>query len=185
MAQNGLFAHVYGAEITYNNKFHFLPGIWRNLGIYSNYTYTASEAFINERVTVEKLDEVFIYGSDGNGFVYTNNNQEKLTLPGQAKHSVNLGLFYDSKKLFIQAILNYHDDFLNELGQEKTFDTYYGAAARVDLTADYRFKQGWNMFLQANNLTNTPLTMYLGSPDLLKQQEYYSWWVRFGIRHQW
>jgi TonB-dependent receptor len=185
MAQNGLFAHVYGAEITYNNKFHFLPGIWRNLGIYSNYTYTASEAFINERVTVEKLDEVFIYGSSGNGFVYTNNNQEKLTLPGQAKHSVNLGLFYDSKKLFIQAILNYHDDFLNELGQENTFDTYYGAATRIDLTADYRFKQGWNMFLQANNLTNTPLTMYLGSPDLLKQKEYYSWWFRFGIRHQW
>lgn len=184
MAQNGLFAHVYGAEITYNSKFNFLPGFWSNFGIYSNYTYTASEAYVNERVSVEKLDEVFIYGSDGTGFLYSNNNREKLTLPGQAQHSLNIGLFYDVKQLFVQAVLNYHDDFLTELGQEKTFDTYYGQATRIDVTADYRFKYGWNIFLQSNNITNTPLTMYLGSPDLLKQQEFYSWWVRLGIRHQ-
>ena len=185
MAQNGLFAHVYGAEITYNSKFNFLSGEWRNFGVYSNYTYTASEAYINERVAVEKLDEVFVYGSDGKGFLYSNDNREKLTLPGQAKHSLNIGLFYDARNLFVQAILNYHDDFLTELGQEKTFDIYYGKALRVDMNADYRFKKGWNIFLQSNNITNTPLTMYLGSPNLLKQQEYYSWWVRMGIRHQW
>ena len=185
MAQNGLFAHVYGAELTLNKKFSFFKGFWSNFGVYSKYTFTASDAYINERVPVEKLDEVFIYGTDGKGFTYQNNNKERIPLPGQAKHTLNFGIFYDSKDLFMQAVLNYHDNFLVELGQEPTFDIYYGSAARVDLMADYRMNEHWNVFFQGNNLLNTPLMMYLSNENLLKQQEYYSWWLRLGIRNRW
>jgi TonB-dependent receptor len=184
MAQNGLFAHVYGAELSFNRKFSFLPGKLKDFGIYSNYTFTASDAYINERVTVEKLDEVFIYGVDGTDFTYQNQNREKITLPGQAKHTLNLGLFYDGPKLFVQLVMNYQDAFLLELGQEPSFDLYYGQNFRLDAVLDYRFANNWNLFFQANNLTNAPLMMYLGNENYLKQQEFYSYWFRTGVRFQ-
>ncbi len=184
MSQNGLFAHVYGFEFTLNRKFDFLPGKFSNFGIYSNYTFTASDAYINERVPVEKLDEVFIYGADGTGFTYQNSNRERISLPGQAPHTLNLGLFYDDSRLFCQFVVNYQDNFLLELGQESTFDLYYASNFRLDFLADYRFNKYWNCFVQANNLTNTPLMMYLGNKNYLKQQEFYSFWFRAGLRFQ-
>lgn len=184
MAQNGLFAHVYGAEISFNRKLTFLPSVFSNLGIYSNYTFTASDAYINERVPVEKLDEVFIYGADGNGFTYQNSNRERITLPGQAMHTLNFGLFYDVKRIFAQVVMNYQDNFLLQLGQEKTFDLYYASNFRLDALLDFRYNDKWNFFFQANNLTNAPLMMYLGSKDYLKQQEFYSFWFRAGVRFQ-
>jgi len=41
---NGNKASVYGAELQAQAKFDFLPGFFGNFGIYSNYTYTYSEA---------------------------------------------------------------------------------------------------------------------------------------------
>lgn len=182
MAQNGLFANVYGGEISFNRKFTSLGGVFSNFGIYSNYTYTASAAYINERVPVEKLDEVFIYGVDGSGFTYQNINKERITLPGQAKHVINLGLFYDSKRLFTQLIVNFQDKFLLELGQEKTFDTYYAHQWRLDFLSEYHITKYTSGFVQINNINNSPLMMYLGNRDYLKQQEYYSSWGRLGVR---
>jgi outer membrane receptor protein involved in Fe transport len=80
--------------------------------------------------------------------------------------------------------MNYQDAFLLELGQEPSFDLYYGQNFRLDAVLDYRFANNWNLFFQANNLTNAPLMMYLGNENYLKQQEFYSYWFRTGVRFQ-
>ena len=37
-------------------------------------------------------------------------------------------------------------------------------------------------FANVLNLTNTPLRKYLGNPDVVQMQEFYSWGIRAGIR---
>ena len=183
MANNGNKAYVYGFEVNANFKFKFFDNFLSNFGLYSNYTYTHSDAYIQERTPVESLDEVFIYNpGGGNQFVTESGNQEVIPLPGQAPHSLNLALFYDKKQLFIKLASNYQSAFLHELGQEPDFDVYYDQAFRLDFTADYRITKHIGVFVQALNLTDTPLKLYMGEPDRLKQQEYYSWSARAGIR---
>lgn len=182
MATNGDYAEVAGAELNFNYKFTFLPKFWRNFGVYSNYTYTYSRALIAKRVQVENLDEVFIYGGSDNGFVTTTDEKEEISLPGQAAHSMNFALFFDSKKLYAKLSANYQSAFLSELGQEKDFDVYYDESLRLDFSADYMITDNIKVFAQVLNLTNTPLKYYMGSEDIVKQQEYYSWSSRFGFR---
>ncbi len=66
-----------GAEISWNQQFFRLPGIWQHFGVYFNYTYTWSEATVRR-----------------------NNKNERIQLPGQSPHAANLALFFDSKKLY-------------------------------------------------------------------------------------
>ena len=182
IATNGESAKVAGVEINLNYKLTFLPSFLRNFGIYSNYTYTWSEAKIQERQSVEKLDEVFIYQGSGNNFVTTTGSSEMIPLPGQAKHSVNFAVFYDTKKFYAKISANYNSAFLTELGQEKDFDIYNDESLHIDFTSDYRITKNMRVFAQVLNITNTPLRFYMGQPDRVKQHEYYSWTSRVGIR---
>jgi TonB-dependent receptor len=184
MAQNGIKAFVYGAEINNNVKFSFLPSFLGNFGIYMNYTYTYSEAYINKRVETKDLDEVFVYGTDGGGFYLETEEEEMIPLPGQARHTANVALFYDAKRLYAKISSNFHDAFLLELGQEPDFDLYYDRAFHLDFSADYMLGEHFNIFLDMINLTNAPLRMYMGDPGRTKQQEYYSFWGRIGFRYK-
>jgi len=182
MANNGLFANVMGIELTANIKFSKLPKNWRHFGILSNYTFTLSEAFINQRLPIERLDQVFIYGTDGKGFLLNNNQREKITLPGQSPHTANFSLFYDHPKFYAKLSANYQDRFLNELGAENELDVFYDRQFHLDFLADYVLNPQIKCFIQINNITNQPLRYYLGNPSLTKQYEFYSWWGRIGLK---
>lgn len=182
MAQNGLEAFVYGAEVNSNVKFSFLPGFLGNFGVYFNYTYTYSEAYINKRVETENLDNVFIYDGGDGEFVLDSDETEMIPLPGQAMHTANLALFYDADRFYAKLAGNFHDAFLIELGQEKAFDEYYDRAFHLDFSADYRLNDRFNIFVDLVNITDAPLKIYMGKPDIVKQQEYYSFWGRIGMK---
>lgn len=181
-AVNGNRAFVYGAEFQYQTKFGFLPGIWRNFGIYSNYTYTYSEASMLKRQPANYTDAVVVFGEDDLDLSLLSGEQEKISLPGQARHTANLALFYDARKLFVRLTANYHDAFLYQLGADKDLDEYYDEEFRLDLTTNYDLRKYLNVFVDVINLTNTPQRFYLGSPDRIKKQEFYSWWCRAGIK---
>lgn len=181
-AVNGDKAFVYGAELQWQSKFDFLPGFLGNFGIYSNYTYTYSEALIPKRLPANYTDAVVIFGEDDVEIVNPTGEQEKISFPGQARHTANLALFYDAKKLFVRLTANYHDAFLYQLGADKDLDEYYDKEFRLDFTANYDLTRNLNAFVDIINITNTPLRYYLGTPDRIKQQEFYSWWGRVGVK---
>lgn len=181
-AVNGVKASVYGAELQLQAKFDFLPGILSNFGIYSNYTFTHSEAFIDKRLPANYTDAVVIFGEDDVEIFNPSGEKETITLPGQARHTANVALFYDAKKLFVRLTANYHDAFLYQLGADKDLDEYYDEEFRLDFTANYDLTRNLNAFVDIINITNTPLRYYLGTPDRIKQQEFYSWWGRVGVK---
>lgn len=185
MANNGLQAYVWGGEVNGNFKFKFLGKGWSNFGLYTNYTFTYSEASINQRVPVEDLSEVFTFDPQGGSdFVNGSEDVEIISMPGQAAHTFNLALFYDTKKFYAKISSTYQSAFLDELGQEADFDVYYDQSFFLDFSADYRFTSKARVFIQAINLTNSPLKYYMGTKDQVQQQEFYSWSARIGFRIQ-
>ncbi len=181
-AFNGDVASVYGAELVSHFKMPFLPGFMKNLGVYLNYTYTLSEAFINKRYPANEVTNVLIFGEDNSGSFSSGEEKEMITLPGQAKHTTNLALFYETDKFYVKITANYHDAFLYSIGVDPDLDVYYDEAWHLDLTANYKLSDHFTIFTDFVNLTNAPLKYYLGTPDRVQQQEYYSWWGRIGLR---
>lgn len=159
-AQNGLDAKVAGAEFNWNQQFYQLPGIWKHFGVYFNYTFTMSAATIASR----------------------DQQQESLALPGQSPHTLNLALFFDTKKWYAKISANYNDTFLDELGIKNTWDVYYYRNLHIDYNMSFDINRYVQLYANATNLTNTPLKYYIGSPERIKQQEYYSWVIRTGCR---
>ena len=181
-AINGNQADVYGLELQSQFNFTFLPGFLSNFGLYANYTFTESEALINERIPANYSDAIVVFGDDDLSVFNSSDSQEKITLPGQAKHTTNIGLLYTSKKFYSRLIANYNDAFLFQLGADKDLDEYYDEAWRLDFTANYAVTPNFKIFVDVINLTNTPLKFYLGTPDQVQQQEFYSWWGRLGVK---
>ena len=181
-AINGLEAFVYGAEAQSQFKMEFLPGFLSDFGIYFNYTYTFSEAFIYERLPANYADAVVIFGEDDLSLFSSTDSQEKINLPGQAMHTSNIALFYDHEYFYAKISANYHDSFLYQLGADPDLDEYYAAAWHLDFTANYKITENAKVFVDVINLTNAPLKYYLGTPDRVLQQEYYSWWGRVGVK---
>jgi TonB-dependent receptor len=181
-AINGLQAKVYGAEIMAQFKLDFLPKPLSNLGFFINYTYTGSDARINKRLPANYTDAVVIFGQDDLSLFSDLTNTERITLPGQARHTANVSAFYETGKFYARLSANYQDAFLFSLGADADLDEYYDQALRLDFTANVSLGPHVKLFGDAINLTNAPLRYYLGEKDRLKLQEFYSWWARLGLK---
>ena len=181
-AMNGNEAFVYGAEVVSHFKLSFLPGFLSNFGLYMNYTYTYSEAYINKRWPANEISQIIIFGEDDTGTFGSDQEEEMIPMPGQAKHTANLALFFETNKFYSKITANYHDDFLYRLGADPDLDEYYDKAWHLDFTANYSVTKNLNVFVDFINLTNAPLKFYLGTPDRILKQEYYSWWGRVGVK---
>jgi TonB-dependent receptor len=180
---NGQEADVFGAEFQAQFKFDFLPGFLSNFGIFTNYTYTYSRAFLPQRVPANYAEAVIIDPlEDDLSQFFSEEEQEEIELPGQAEHTANVALFYDSRRFFARVTANYQDDFLVAIGPDADLDEYYDALLRFDFTTNYQISDQVTVFGDWINFTNAPLRYYLGTEDVIKQQEFYSWWSRIGVR---
>jgi len=165
-AQNGNDAQLTGVELVFQRKLSFLPGFLKYFNIYSNYTYTYSKATIQSReANNTKPDET-----------------EEIRLPGQATHVGNLALAYETSKLLIRVAANFNGEYLSEVGGTPDQDLYVSSRVQVDLNASYAVNNRFRLFAEFLNLTNQPFETYLGNKDLKAQREFYSFWMRAGLR---
>lgn len=179
---NGNKSFVFGTEIMAQSKFWFLPDIWKNFGLYMNYTFTYSEAYINKRFPANYTDAIVIFDDD-NLSLFTNDSvQERISLPGQSPNTTNLALFYESERLYVKFTANYHASFLNALGADSDLDEFYNKAWHLDFTANYFLAKNINIFVDLFNLTNAPLVYYVGIPERIEKKEFYSFSARIGFK---
>lgn len=163
--RNGADAKLFGFEFALQRQFDFLPGIFRNFGIYANYTYTYSEATFPS-----KWSNI---GTDS-----------KLKLPGTAPHTLNLALNYQSSTLNAGLAFNYSSAYLDpdELDFTPGLERYYDKVIYLDFNASYAFTTYFRLFVEANNLLNQPLRYYAGNSDRTYQAEYYDRRYSAGIK---
>ena len=161
-AQNTGEGSITGFEISLQRQLDFLPGIWKGVGVYLNYTNLTS-------------DVTGIANEDGDV-------RDDIDLPGTANHMFNGSLSFETKKLVVRASVNYSSDYIDEVGGNSFEDRYYDEQFFLDLNASYAVTPKWRVFGEANNLTNQPLRYYQGQQIRTMQSEFYGPKYNFGVK---
>ncbi|WP_219292682.1 TonB-dependent receptor [Arthrospiribacter ruber] len=167
--QNGDGASIVGVEIAWQQKLSFLPGILKDFGVYSNYTYAVSEANVSEP------------------------EFRTVTLPLQPKHIFNAALQFDKGGFSAQLSYNWRDTWLHEVGastnlpsieqnQEIFMDRFFQGFSQLDFNASQKITGNWNAFINLNNLTNSSHIHYFGRPIYPYRNSFHGWWGMMGLR---
>ena len=171
--QNAQYANVAGFEANVSTKFNRLKSIFKYFGVAANYSYTWSALKVEGRTKLQAL-------------------------PRQSPNVFNFALFFESPRLNVRVAANYKDPFLFELNlyaitdpdtdqrvvvhQDNDFDMFVGRSFSLDGSISYKLNDHFVVFAEANNLTNTPYTIYRGRPERPVKTEYYSIRAIAGIR---
>ncbi len=161
-AQNGEDASLFGFEVAYQQNLAFLPGFLKGFSIYSNYTFTNSNANIQSREN--------------------DNQEEEIRLPGQAKHVGNFSIGYDLKRFNFRVSANFNGEYISEIGEDVDEDVYVKDRVQFDATATVTITPKLRFFAEFLNITNQPFEVYQGTEDRYIQREFYSWWTRVGLK---
>ena len=157
--ENGGTADLYGFEVALQRQLDFLPGIWKGLGIYVNYTFTDSKTS----------------GVEGR-------ENDNLKLPGTARNMFNASLSFETAKLVVRTSLNFASDYIDELGGSAFNDIFYDRQTFLDVNASYAITPSLRIFAEANNLTNQPLRYYQGIRARTSQEEFYNARFNLGLK---
>jgi TonB-dependent receptor len=158
---NGGNATIFGFEAAAQRQLDFLPGFWKGFGVYANYTYTTSSV---------------------TDFQIEGREDDDISLPGTAKHTMNGSLSYDNRRFSFRTSVNYASDFVEEFGEEAFYDRYYDKAIHLDVNANYAVTPQFRIYAEAINLLNQPLYYYQGISSRLMQAEYYNVRFQFGVK---
>ncbi|MHC1733864.1 MAG: TonB-dependent receptor [Bacteroidales bacterium] len=158
---NGGNAEIFGIELAAQRQLDFLPGIWKGFGLYANYTYTTSS-----------VSDFRIEGRE----------DDDISLPGTANHTINGSLSYDSKRFTFRTSVSYSSAYVDEFGEEAFYDRYYDKAIHLDVNANFSITPKFRVYAEANNLLNQPLRYYQGISSRLMQAEYYNVRFQFGVK---
>ncbi len=163
--RNGPEATLTGVEIAAQRQLDFLPGFLRNVGVYANYTFNDSEV---------------------SGLTIEGRENEKLPLLGTAKHSGNVSVSYDSKRLMLRLALNYQSESLDAgeggYNEDAFYDRWADRRTDIDANASFQITPSSRFFIDANNLNNRPLRYYQGVRGRLMQDEYYGRRIQTGFK---
>jgi len=162
---NGQSATLYGYEVAWQQPFTFLPGFLAGFGVNANYTYTKSESTIPAR------------------------EGSKQQLPGQTGNAGNVGVFYDRGPLSLRVGGNYSGEFLSTINPSTPDgDTRTRARFQVDASGSLTVMRGAKLFLEAINLSNTPLRATVGNRENRggggddPSFEFYRPWAMLGLK---
>lgn len=146
--QNGDAATLWGLEMVAQHTFD------NGFGIYFNYTYTDSDAELENR---------------------------QISLPGQTESIGNLALSYEVGGFTARVSSNLHGSYISIVGSDASEDIWQDDHMQIDFNASYRFRK-YKMFLEVLNLNDEKLVLYKGSGQYPIQNEQYKTWGRIGVK---
>jgi TonB-dependent receptor len=141
---------VQGFEISYQQPFSFLPGVWSNFGAILNYTGVKSE-----------ITYITVSGAVGAPPVLTPVTDD---LTGLSKRAYNATLYFDNKTFSARVSAAYRSDYLttvpgrNGNDVEGTADTM-----NIDFSSSYNINDHFTVSLEALNLTDEVQDQWVGS----------------------
>lgn len=120
-------ARIRGFELSYQQQFSWLPGIWRGLGAFANFTYTQAEGNFGTTLFQKRL---------GN----------------QRPRTVNAGVSYVADGWQLRLLGNWDGRYYR--GGAGAASTYADSRFILDFKGQYRINQRYELFFEAMNLTN-------------------------------
>lgn len=164
-AKNLKSASLLGFEAGINKRFDFLPGFWNGFGMEVNYTFIDSKVEVPRGVGAAQVID-------------------KTTLPNQSKHLFNAIVFYEKKGLMIRLAGNYRGASVETINQQLGPDFYIWMASNftLDASATVSITRKIKAFVELNNLSNSPVQMYMGDKRRITDSEWYGRKGQIGIR---
>jgi outer membrane receptor protein involved in Fe transport len=156
----GTGGRIKGVELDWQQRLTFLPGFLSGFGIGSNYTFIEAE------------------GS------YPNRPGVRLPFIDTAKRIGNFNLFYARGRLDLRAFLNYRGPYLNGVGARPALDVYEDERTTLSLFGKYRVSEKITLYLDANNVTDSPKRSYQGDPSNPRAVRYYDWALNFRVSYR-
>jgi TonB-dependent receptor len=163
-AKNLNKATLFGFEAGINKRFDFLNGFWSGFGAEVNYS------FIDSKTEVPRLGNT--------------QEMDKTGLPNQSKHLFNTILFYERNGVMVRLAGNYRGNSVETINQQLGPDFYTWSAANftIDASATVSITKRLKAFVELNNLSDSPVKMYMGDKRRLTSSESYGRRGQAGIR---
>ncbi len=180
-------AWVYGLEISFQQRFTYLPGLLNGLGVSANYAYTNSQANLPPYVDLTQPNvPVGTISGPNRGPEGAN-----PALIGQAPNSYNFSPTYDKKNLSVRLGMTYNqaniaayqyttdnNGPITQGGggggpQGPNSDQYFYSHLQVDLQGTYNLPRGFQAVAYGLNLNNEVFGFYNGSTIYPVQREFY------------
>lgn len=131
-----------GFEISYQQPFSFLPGLWSNFGVMANYTYVDSE------------------------IEYPNGTTNTLT--NLSKRAYNGTLYYEDDRFSARISGTYRDGYLTQVpGRNGNAIEGVVDTLNLDASASWQVNDKFSLTLEAINLTDEVPTQYVGDYSLV------------------
>jgi TonB-dependent receptor len=157
--QNIGSARAEGIELSYRQKFEFLPEPFYGLGFDGNMTFVGSSGEI-------RLGE-------------------KHTLPQTSPINYNAGVFYDQGPFNLRIAASYVSRNLWSVGDADATDQYSQSRFRVDFGGSYAISDSISYYLDVKNITDTKLEFtQTADKNYPIQREFYGPTYLTGIRIQ-
>lgn len=160
-AVNAGTAKVSGWEFDYRQRFTFLPGPLKGLGLAANFTFLETK------------------GDFGDTLVLANDEVE-----GFIPKSGSVSLTYNYRRFGARAVLNLIEPYLVTYSADVTDRRYNARRSTVSLNVNYNWSQRFSIYCQLNNLTQQTQDQYSYRDDRLQQRQYISAAIQFGIKGQ-
>jgi TonB-dependent receptor len=122
-------ARVRGVEFSYQQQFSFLPGVFRGLGAFANYTYLQAEGNFGGTVTTQRLANL-------------------------APRSGNAGINYRFRGFDARVLLNWTGEKYK--GTNGGIDYYNDERRLIDVKLQYTFTRRYDEFMDIANITDEP-----------------------------
>jgi iron complex outermembrane recepter protein len=124
---------VQGFELSYQQPFSFLPGIWSNFGTILNYTSVESEVdYTNSAGQIVKAD-----------------------LAGLSDSSYNATLYFDNKTFSARVSAAYRSEYLTTVpGRDRNDVEGTAETMNIDFSTTYNINENFSVSLEALNLTD-------------------------------
>ena len=159
-----------GYELTYQQPFSFLPGLWSNFGVQLNYTHVES--------TIKYMTSTA--GSNNTSIVTRVVEDDLINL---SPNSYNATLYYDGDKFSARVSTSYRDGYLSDIATVPV--SYKDSVENVDFNMSYKINSKLSLTFEAVNLLDTPDSRYVDYdmklPDryTINGRQYY-----FGARYR-
>ncbi|WP_292035294.1 MULTISPECIES: TonB-dependent receptor [unclassified Brevundimonas] len=153
--------HLMGLELNWQQKFGFLPGWMSGFGVFANFTVTDAEIKTGQN-----------YGG-----------RNTFDLPGQSETNYNAALFYEMAGFSARLSYTKRSDYLEEINADNAdLDLYVEGREQLDFTASYDFGNGFEVFGEAKNLTDSAGVKYYGSRERTYEYEKFGYNAFVGVR---
>jgi iron complex outermembrane receptor protein len=146
---------VRGIEANYSQQLSFLPGAFRGLGVFANFTYNQTEG------TFDNAD------ASGTAPLAGPTRRLEKFIPRTA----NAGLSYVYRRVDLRASWNFTDDWPEDTPTDVNATKIRGSRWTIDFSSKYRLTRQLTLFADMVNLTTNHGKKYRGYVDPLRRNE--------------